>query len=484
MVRRLAVLSAVVASVTLLNSAGQPRLRISQVDTDDTAINAYLDVRDGDRFVDNLPAASIRGTVDGRDLTVESVRPLDPAAGILYLLLVDISKSVTADAFELFRSAASSLVETLGPADRMAVYSIGEDVTLDVPATANKQALKDRLAQLQPTASRTVLFKGLDLAIQYAQSKNKEWPKRRAILVLSDGQDDGSGLLAQDIRRRLESDRVPVFATAYRPERLTAQARTGLEVLRNLAVTSGGFFEEATPTDIGRVHQRVHGAVRQTHVARFTCRNCGGDQVVAPLTVSYSAGTLTVSDVVNIRLVPCPSCDRVPTWVYWASGAGALLLVVVIVGTAVRLRKRKARKVGPLLPPLPNLPMTVPPLPRDRSVAPLPPIAPAPVLQQPLTLTVVHGGKSGQRFSGVATTAKPLVAGSGAGCDIVLSNDPLISARQFEVRIEGPSVVVVRDLADGKTLKNGVLIVNRAKLEDGDTIGAGSTELRVRFGAS
>jgi len=482
MVKRVVALTAVLAGVAVLGAQGQSRLRISQVTAEETAITAFLDVRDNDRFVDAVAPANVRGTLDGRDLVLESVRRFDPAAGTLYLLIVDVSRSVTPEAFELFRSAATSLVDTLSPADRMAVYSVGEAVSLDLPASGNKQAIKDLLTRLQPTAGRTLLFRGLDLAIQYAQSKNADWPKRRALLILSDGQDDGSGLLLEDLRRRLEDGRVPVFATGYRPERLTAQARSGLEVLQNLAVTSGGLFEESTPLEIGRVHQRVYGAVRQAHVARFTCRNCGGDRAVAPLTVAYSSGGLTVTDAANVRVVPCPSCDRRPLWMYWAAAGGGLVLALAILGTIFMIRRRRrAPKDEPLVPPVPLERQFSQP--RDRT-GPVfsPPTAPS-VTQQMLTFTVVHGGKSGQRFSGTASSAKALMAGSGSGCDIVLANDPLISDKQFEVRIEG-AVVVVRDLARGRTLKNGVPIVHRAKLEDGDIIGAGSTELRVRFGAS
>jgi von Willebrand factor type A domain/FHA domain len=471
-------------------AAAQPQLRISQADADANGITVFLDIRDGDAVVSAPKASALAATLAGKTVPVESVRTFAASDGIFYLLLVDVSKSIRKDAFDLFKAAANGLIGTLTPRDRMAIYSVGDAVKLAQAATDNKQSLADVLETLKADNDYTRLYAALDLAIQYARSRN-DWPKRRAILVMTDGKDDGSGLMVEDLRRREDEGRVPIFATGYRPERLTAADRTALASLQNIAVMSGGLFEEATPTQTGRVHEHVQAAARQVAIVRFTCRDCGTEPLTRPLSVTYTAGGLTVSDTAPVTLVPCTSCGGVPPWAIWtAIGGGVALVAIAITGVIISTRRRRAAPVEVpqpafVAPPPPPRPPSVPQRPIDPTR--VEPVAPrtAPAAGQALAFIVVHGGKPGQRFAGTVTAAKPLVAGRASACDIVIQQDPAIVDRQFEIRIEPSGIVVVLDLAGGgKTRKNGVPIAVRAKLEDGDIIGAGSTELRVRFGAS
>jgi pSer/pThr/pTyr-binding forkhead associated (FHA) protein len=166
----------------------------------------------------------------------------------------------------------------------------------------------------------------------------------------------------------------------------------------------------------------------------------------------------------------------------WPAVGAALALVAIAAGMIVVTRRRRAAHVNrsPIGPPSP--PHIRPAVDPTRLE---PVITKPPDPSQPLSFTVVRGAKPGQRFAGTVTSTRSLVAGRAAQCDIVLHQDPGILDRQFEVRYETPAGVIVIDLAGGgQTQKNGVPIHARAKLEDGDIIGAGSTEMRVRFGTS
>jgi VWFA-related protein len=495
MVGRLAACVAVVVAVARGVSAAQPQLRISQASADDQSVTAFLEIRDSEQPVTAVKPASVTATLNGRTLATEFVRPFDAASeGILYLLLVDVSKSINRAAFKLFQDAAGGLIGSMGSRDRMAIYSIGDKVLLAQPATNDKEALKQRLNQLEPTADLTMLYHALDLAIQYARSTTSDWPMRRAILVLTDGIDDGSGLTIDDLKRQLSGGRVPIFATGYRasraaPPAAAAASRAALNALQNLSVITGGLFEEATPEDIGRVHERVQSAVRQVQVARFKCdRTCGGaEMAMQSLSVTFTTPDkekLPATDTVPVRVPACTTCTGVPTSAWWWAIGGGAILVLGAVGTVVVMRRRNAQKAlaqsaarrsGPPPPPL-----------RPRDPTRSQPSATQPrQAAQPLTFTVVRGAKPGQKFSASVSAARPLVAGRAAACDIVLQMDPAIADRQFEVRCELPGNISVVDLAgSGRTQRNGVPIHARAKLEDGDLIGAGSTEVRVRFGPS
>jgi hypothetical protein len=289
---------------------------------------------------------------------------------------------------------------------------------------------------------------------------------------------------------------VPVFATGYRSEHPSAAARAALASLQNLAVTSGGFFAEATPDEVGRVHEKVQAAARQVHVVRMRCGNCGDAPLARRLSVSYTTAGVTVSDSVAVTLIPIPRpCGFWCTWKWWIVGASTSVVIVGFVAGIIIARRRRAARDLPDVPQgqegMPHKIATLPwrrhaSVPRTDTEPPETKgrTQPAPAAQA-LVLTTVHGGKNGQRYTATVTPSHPIVGGRASDCSIVLQNDPAIADRQFEVRYEGASLIVLIDLVGGgKTQKNGVPIVTRARLEDGDIIGAGSTELRVRFGTS
>lgn len=462
------------------DAAAQPQLRISQAEADAGGIVAFLDIRDRDQAVGTILPSDVTATLNGRRLEIESLRPFaDTGEGILYLLLVDVSKSISPTAFALFRNAANALVNGLRAADRLAIYTVGDSVTLSRQATADKRLLNETLAALTPNSSRTQLYRALDLALQYARSSSSDWPSRRVILVLTDGEDDGSGVTVEDVRRRLESGRIPVFATGYRPATITARGRVALAALQNVAFASGGAFEEARPEDVQQVQQRMQSAASRVQMARLRCLDCSEDTLTQMLSVTYSAGGLTVSDSANVTLpVPFAFSAPRPRWIWWAAGA-ATALAAGAVGAALVVRRRRRRAIPP--PPKPVTARVDPP----PVAPPLPPTVPKPrEVGHPVSFTIVRGAKPGHHVAATVTSSKPLVAGSGAQCDLVLAQDPAVAARQFEVRLDPAGLVVVDLTGGGQTLQNGVPVGTRARLEDGDLIGAGSTEVRVRFGAS
>jgi pSer/pThr/pTyr-binding forkhead associated (FHA) protein len=77
--------------------------------------------------------------------------------------------------------------------------------------------------------------------------------------------------------------------------------------------------------------------------------------------------------------------------------------------------------------------------------------------------------------------ADRLVIGRNKDCDLVLANDDMVSGRHCQIEsIEGK--VVLRDLqSQNGTELNGVPVTARCRLQTGDCILLGHTQLRVTF---
>lgn len=522
-------LRCVVASCSILIATtgvawAQASVSISQAVADSGGVTAYFTVREGDRPVATVTQAAITGVLEGRSLTITSLAKVDAAnTPVLYVILVDVSKSIGEDALNLFRNAATRLIDTMQPADRVTLFSVGETVTPELQASADKDVLKQTLKRLRATSSKTLLYDAIGRGIERAQLTRSGEPTRRAIVIFSDGQDDGSGLTIDNLRQRLDSARVPIFVTGYRPASLNAAGQAALRTLQNLATTSGGIYADAAPTEIQRVHERVQTAVREGWVAKFTCGRCPFDGLSHTLLVTYASGGYTPNDSLKVTL-PFVIVD-VPWWRQWpflaTTGGVGLVLMGVVLWLALRPRRsgvtidgsapavKRRHNVTVRVDPAnrlnaPSAP--VPPMPPPRAAPPPPvtivnppiratPANPAPSPAKPVTpavsgigrgsvsLTVVTGGRPGASFALPVDSGRSVAAGSSRQCQVVLEDDPSVQERHFEIVSEGGQMFVI-DRAGGRTRVNGVRIDGRSRLETGDLIGAGSTELRIRIGAS
>lgn len=96
-------------------------------------------------------------------------------------------------------------------------------------------------------------------------------------------------------------------------------------------------------------------------------------------------------------------------------------------------------------------------------------------------LTVLSGSERG-RVDKVKLSSR-IVVGRDKNCDVSYPADVEMSSKHFELTLVG-NHVEVQDLGSTNgTLLNGAQLVTEQRLEDGDWIRAGLTEVRINFGA-
>jgi Ca-activated chloride channel family protein len=167
--------------------------------------------------VQGLKAADFRLEEEGRVQEVAQVGdaeqvPLDIA------ILFDVSSSVTSKNFFTFQqeSAARFLRQVLKPADRAAVFSFGQKITLEQPlAPAETAAAKVLSIPAATVATGTAFYDAVTQAAKYL-STNSTGRHRRVIVVLSDGDDTFSERVREVVhanpRAYIDSKAIPPTA--------------------------------------------------------------------------------------------------------------------------------------------------------------------------------------------------------------------------------------------------------------------------------
>ena len=484
-----------------------------------TRVLAFLDVWDAAlEPVDELDAGSLSGTLGGRALALGRLLPFrDAEEGVAYVFSVDVSRSLSAGDFAEIRGALARWIEGLGPRDRAAVLTFGDASRVVVDFTADRAALASAVEDLAPTDGTTVLYRGLLDALELQSRRDPDLPRRRALVVLSDGLDEGSGLAPDDVLAALRERGLPLYAVGFGG----AARRASLDLLLRFATQSGGRFVAARGGDFESAYDDIRTSIERVWVAELDCPQCPTDGAVQRLQVNLRLGDRVLSKGVDLRLLPPLAADAAPgvaaavdaaaadaaapggapgsavaavattaessgRWPAWvvASIVGGLLAIVGGVlavrraavrsspaagtsapGAAAPVRRRRRRERlswrerRSLDVPLDSEPM-------------VPPVA--------LCLTVVRGA-GGEGAEHRFLLRRSGVLGSGPASDFTIA-DAGLAAEQVEL-VQEEGAVWARNLARGKpTLLNGAPLTERKALASGDLVGTRDFIARVKLG--
>ena len=204
-------------------------------------VQVWFELRDNqDRVVTHVQPQDVSVFLAGKPLTPLSLSPpLRSPDGIAYVMLLDISASMRGLPFQHLKQSAIALVRQLRPQDRLALVTFGNDVSV-VADFDDRTHLLPRIQQLHANHRKTVLFLALRKAIKMLKRTGETFPKRKAIVLISDGKDEGSNILLSDLLAQFPEMDAPILAIGYSTQQATR--RRYFPVLDRLAKISHGFF--------------------------------------------------------------------------------------------------------------------------------------------------------------------------------------------------------------------------------------------------
>lgn len=453
---------------------GEPgRFAISQITYQPPHLMAYVDVLDQNgQAPAQLVPADFSARMDQQELKVTSVTSFDKSGeGVAYVFLVDISKSIQRDQFNEMRTEVDSWIDGLAAIDRMAIFTFGDQEKELVDFTSDKTSLKAALQSVVPTDNQTKLYLALKNSLDLWQRTDAGLPSRRVVVILSDGKDEGSGFTSDDVGRMVQQSPMPIYAIGFSrlplPERITY-----LQALNRIAGLSGGLY--LSGSSLAEAYTEIRQAIRRVFIVQLTCPGCQVSMQSQPLEMTLKTGSTSRADrlAVSLSLQPAPKEQSLWNWIKdhvslkITIAAAFGLGIVIVVPIAVKSGKKKeVEPVKPVPLPEPMVPLVAVVTPAGRKIQ----------------LTVVAGNERGRVDNlNLATRA---IVGRDKSCDVSYPDDTEMSAKHFELILAG-EYVEAQDLGSTNgTLLNGSRLVTQQRIEDGDWMRAGRTEVRISFGA-
>lgn len=166
-------------------------------------------------------------------------------------ILIDNSGSMRSKRQKV-EAAALAFVRASNPQDEVFVMNFADEPHLDVPLTTDIHQLEAGIARADAiggTAMRDAVTAAVDYLTAHATKD------RRALLVVTDGQDNASVAPMNVVRRKIERSNTVVFAIGLLADEGVAQASKARSELEECAVPSGG--RALFPEQLDDIHATV-----------------------------------------------------------------------------------------------------------------------------------------------------------------------------------------------------------------------------------
>jgi Ca-activated chloride channel family protein len=186
------------------------------------------------------------------DVFAEGEFPLAVAVAI------DRSFSMSGERLALARAAARTFLETLRPSDRSMVVAVGSEVDIIAPLSESRASQIDAISKLEPWGT-TGLYDAVIRAIDRIQSSSG----RRALVLLSDGNDRYGQASAADALARARRSDVMIYPVALGRERPPVFSELA-------ALTGGRSFQARKTPELTSVMQTIANELRRQYLLGYS----------------------------------------------------------------------------------------------------------------------------------------------------------------------------------------------------------------------
>jgi VWFA-related protein len=437
------------------------QLTIPQISSTSETIRALVSVVDERGApVRELPRENFKASIDGSPVRALGIHESQQSGrGSSIVLAIDISGSMRGKKIEAAKHGAGRFLATLGDQDYCLLMTFGNEVTWAFQEfTADKQSVAAKLSGLQAKDARTVLNDAFLSAVEKAA--NARTPQV-AVVLLTDGIDDGSKTGLEAALTKAQGAGVPVYTLGYGD-------KVDQKALGRMARSTGGrFLTAAADADLVELYLSL---LRQL-AAQYLLEMPLGPVAVGAHTLSVEVrpsgqGWLTRQRQFTVVATSVPSPPPPLIWPWVVGGA-------VLAGAGAYWLWRHTRVRAPIVP-------------REER--------PCSVCQKPLQpsdgewcasctedvrvwIEILNGPMRGKI---VPISVDHFTIGRDHNRSLVMDDVKSISREHAEI-VQKSGRYVLKSSGQGGTFINGIQMQIDEPLKDGDQIGFGSSEPRVVF---
>ncbi len=238
------------------------------VTIDSDLVTLTLTVTDSHgRFISGLTkdAFTVWDEKQKQDITFFSDSDAPVSIGILF----DVSGSMTGDKIAKARNALERFIYTSHPRDEYYLIAFNKRAQLLMDKSRDGEAVLDRLTLVEPKHN-TALYDACYLGVERVTRGTHQ---KKALLIISDGQDNASRYNFKEVRRLMKESDVVIYSVGIMDGRdaSTLEGMQGQAFLDELSsVTGGKSFYPTTEVEMDEIFERIALELRHQYSIGYT----------------------------------------------------------------------------------------------------------------------------------------------------------------------------------------------------------------------
>jgi Ca-activated chloride channel family protein len=203
---------------------------------------------------------------DEQEITFFSDDDAPVSVGIIF----DVSGSMSGDKIRRARMALSRFIETSKDTDEYFLIGFNSRAQLLLDRTRDGDAVISKLTFVEPK-SNTALYDACYLGVEKV---TRGTHKKRALLVISDGQDNNSRYTFKDLRRLVKESDIVMYSVGIVGGGGDSLDFAGQAILEELSGVSGGkAFFPSTSSDMDDIFERIALELRHQYAIAYRPKN-------------------------------------------------------------------------------------------------------------------------------------------------------------------------------------------------------------------
>ncbi len=259
-------------------------------------LRTYVDAEDsGGNSINKPERSDVAATIDGNKLTVQDIRRFgDTDEGVADIFLVDISGSIRDSQMKQVKAAIKTWAANMKNNDRIAIITFGENVRCAIDFSNDRGAIDNAVNSITNNDRKTQLYGGISEALKLATRTDANLPKRKNIVLITDGVNDYNGGVSEnDVFTQLKDDLVPVYSM------LMPNSEKGRATINSVTEYSGGKMYDMSNKQIDTVYGWIRESIQNSYTVDFAYGNAAADDGKHNLNVKIAQGDKIAEDSVQ-----------------------------------------------------------------------------------------------------------------------------------------------------------------------------------------
>jgi VWFA-related protein len=421
----------------------------SPADINEEHIRLY---EDGFRIINQLKVERMKKTGD-----------------ILYLVFsIDSSRSISKNFLSRIKTSASHIVNSTGSRDRLAVYRFNDEVKLIRSFSTDKKRVIESIKGIRRHGSRTLLYNSLFDSLEVL---DRIEGKRKAVIVFTDGKDEGSSVTEDDIIKMSKSSGLPIYFICLKTSK-------NIKKLARISKLTGGRLVYSSDKDkIAGIYKTVLSFIKKRYLIKYrsALKRDGKDHSVeVKLKYDRLMDSHSMKFGMEKSLLEMPA--DTPVFILLSVILFLIIIIIFILIFFIRKAKRGLYKTGEEMPAIRTIPRNQADLESSHEPEEVLLSDDPEFTYSDAWLVEKSGPETGSR---IPIYFNEVILGRSEEASIVIKDDA-VSLKHAKIKATKKNFYLYDLVSENGTFLNGNKLLRPKPLYDWDIIKIGRTELIFR----